>query len=1013
MADRSRRRSTQVAGVVYGLLRGLPLCAVGALVAPSSAAAQVATVTALTADIPAQPLAQALAELAQQTGLQLVYVSEIVSNRKSRAVSAGLSAQDALARLLEGTGLRFEFLTARSVRIVAAAPAKVTNVAPAFEQPFEVIVTANRREEKLQDVPVSVQVMSGKELELLNVVTFDSLLQHLSNVTYSGNGPSTGNIFIRGLGSVGTGNQQQAIPAPFPNVALYLDDQSMQFPSRNNDVYLIDLERVEVLEGPQGTLFGGGAQAGAIRYITNRPKLDVTSGSANAGYGTTAGGANNRVLSAVLNLPLVADTLAARAVIYSEHRGGYIDNVPSTLSFQPETVEAASGVSANNAHLVARQTNPVNYRGLRASLLWQFNADWDLLLQQSYQDIKADGYFYTYPHDSNGSALRRYQIAAFTSAYNKDRYESTAWTLNGRLGVLQAVYAGSFMTRQIEAQQDYSNYLRSTYGSYYACIGSGARYFNDNNFPALPPHGLHGTRLTCYPPVAPWHDAIENQHQSHELRISTDPRYRLRSMFGAFWEKFVIFDQMDFDYRVIPECDPANLAAAEAGGPACVSAVGPFPGAFANDPGLREHTNTGFGTDAQRGYKQLAFFGSVDFDLIPGVLIVTAGTRHYIYDQFEDGSNFLSAVGNPLILNHPNGACTAAAPSHDRPGADVCAHPFQLAKRESGFVNRANLTWHITPAVMAYYTFSQGFRPGGFNRTDTSPGQHPVQRAPYCGSRSSDPLCNSAPYNEDSYQYLTPVSWSSDKLINNELGLKSEFLDHRLVLNASVFRMSWNNVQWTLGDLLNFGGLGFVANGPSYVIKGVELQSVVRVTEGLTLEGSGSWNRSQQTNTPCVHSAGITPGTPNNPTPAGQCITVIRGIPYTNPWGPLGSSLPYSPQLQFNVRARYEWSAGVFRPFATFSASHVASMRNTPENYSDGNSPDQNPPTSSVLKYTIPGHTSYDAALGVSKDNWKVQIQGMNLTNAYGPTNISSAPFIKAEIPLRPRVLMFTLRYTF
>lgn len=216
MGVRSNRLSRQVARAVSEALRTIPICASGTLVVASSVSAQVVSVAALTADIPAQPLAQALTELAQQTGLQLVYVSDLVRNRKSHFASAGLSAQDALARLLEGTGLRFEFLTVHSVRILAAAPARVTANTPAIERPYEVIVTANRREENLQDVPISVQVISGKQLELLSVTTFDSLLQHTSNVTYSGNGPATGNIFIRGLGSVGTGNQQQAIPACVP-----------------------------------------------------------------------------------------------------------------------------------------------------------------------------------------------------------------------------------------------------------------------------------------------------------------------------------------------------------------------------------------------------------------------------------------------------------------------------------------------------------------------------------------------------------------------------------------------------------------------------------------------------------------------------------------------------------------------------------------------------------------------------------------------------------------------------
>jgi iron complex outermembrane recepter protein len=114
-----------------------------------------------------------------------------------------------------------------------------------------------------------------------------------------------------------------------------------------------------------------------------------------------------------------------------------------------------------------------------------------------------------------------------------------------------------------------------------------------------------------------------------------------------------------------------------------------------------------------------------------------------------------------------------------------------------------------------------------------------------------------------------------------------------------------------------------------------------------------------------------------------------------------------------NLRARYDWRAGAFRPFAIVSASHVASMHTAPQNYADGNDPAQNPPTSPLLKYTVPAYTSYDAAAGISRDNWTVQIQGTNITNAYGPTNVSSAQFIKAEIPLRPRTVMAQFGYTF
>jgi iron complex outermembrane recepter protein len=976
-----------------------------------TALAQAVPPATLAADIPAQPLDRALAAFAQQTGLQLVYVSDLVRNQRSHSASAGLSPQDALALLLQGTGLQFQFLTAQSVRILAAPRPETTPTVtkPTHEAAQEVIVTANRREENLQDVPITIQTMSGEQLRQLGVTTLSDLLQYTPNLTYSGNGPGTGNIFIRGLGFDGTGNQSQSTTAPFTNVALYLDDQSMQFPGRNNDIYMADMERIEILEGPQGTLFGGGAQAGAMVYITNKPKLDVTTADFSAGYGITAGGGGNASLGATLNLPLIVDTLAARVVVFSETQGGYIDNVADTTGFFPGTLEASTGVKASNANLVASDTNPVKYQGARLSLLWKVHDDWNLLLQQNYQDMEADGYFYAYPLDPNGNALQPYQITAFTPAYNKDRYESTAWTLRGGTGPLRLVYTGSFMTRDIEGQQDYSNYMRAKPGSYYSCIGTGAGYFNEMNFPQPPPAGLQGTKLTCYPPVASWHDAVENEHQSHELRISTDPQYRLRGIFGAFWEKFVIFDQMDWHYLAIPQCGPAGsetLTAALNGGPACLSAVGPAPGAFASNPALRQ--NVAFGEDDQRGYSQLAFFGSVDFDLIPKVLTLTAGTRHYDYDEFEYGSVYYSETTSPLILNHPNGACT---------NAGACGIPVNLARSEGGFVSRGNLSWHITPDIMAYYTYSQGFRPASFNRTISEPDQAPIlaSRAPYCGAASTDPRClpGGSLFGLNTHQYVTPVNYKSDTLINNELGIKSEFLDHRVILNASAYLMKWNDVQWQLADFVNLGDLGFVNNGPSYTIKGVELQWSARVTEGLTLQASGSWDSSRQTNAPCLTSAGITPATPDNPTPAGQCITTIKGLPYTNPWGEPGSVLPFSPKLQFNVRARYEWSVGTFRPFAMLSASHIDSMHNEPENYPDGNASSQNPPTTDVLKYTIPGYTTYDGSLGVIKDNWTAQISGSNLTNVYSPTNISDGQFIKAEIPLRPRVLIasFSCRF--
>src|SRR4029077_12009844 len=189
----------------------------------------------------------------------------------------------------------------------------------------EVVVTAQRRSENVQDVPIAIQAFTGDTLKQLNVTSFDDLIRYLPNVSAPSQGPGQDQIFMRGLSAGSVATQSGGSINSFPNVAIYLDEQSGQLPGRNLDVYAADMERIEVLEGPQGTLFGAGAQAGVVRYITNKPKLAVTEASVNAGYATTAHGAQSTNLDATLNIPLIADTVAMRAVIYSERRGGYID----------------------------------------------------------------------------------------------------------------------------------------------------------------------------------------------------------------------------------------------------------------------------------------------------------------------------------------------------------------------------------------------------------------------------------------------------------------------------------------------------------------------------------------------------------------------------------------------------------------------------------------------------------------------------------------------------------------
>src|SRR5579864_1583907 len=399
----------------------------------------------------------------------------------------------------------------------------------------EITVTAQRRTENIQDVPISIQALTAQTLEQLNVSTFDDYLRYLPNVTSASNGPGQNEVFMRGLSAGSQASQGSGSTAAWPNVAIYLDNQSGQLPNRNLDIYAADINRIEVLEGPQGTLFGAGAEAGAIRYITNEPKLDATEANVKAGYGTTAHGDPNSDVTAVLNLPLIADTMAVRAVIYDDHRGGYIDNVPATFTRKNTDIgigyaqfpanalgQCPDGLpnngscvppgspSLNNYNIAARAINPVTYVGMRVEGLYKFNDAWNLLISQSYQDMHSTGVFYQQPNGSDGETLAPLQVTLFNPAHDTDRFESTAWTVNGKIGDLKLVYTGGYLVRKVDQVGDYTNYARGVFADYYQCYGppGAGTFVND---PSL--------KSTCFSPSATWHSVERNTHQQHEFRL--------------------------------------------------------------------------------------------------------------------------------------------------------------------------------------------------------------------------------------------------------------------------------------------------------------------------------------------------------------------------------------------------------------------------------------------------------------------------------------------------------------
>jgi len=866
----------------------------------------------------------------------------------------------------------------------------------------EIIVTAQRRSESMQTVPISMQAFTETALAELNIGTFDDYIKYLPNVTSANNGPGQNEIFMRGLSAGSQPSQGSGSTAAFPNVAIYLDNQSGQLPGRNLDIYAADLNRIEVLEGPQGTLFGSGAEAGVIRYITNEPKLNVTEGSANAGYGVTAHGDPNSSLTGVLNLPLITDKMAVRGVFFTDHRGGYIDNVPATFTRKNTDIgihyanypadalgNCPDGLpnngfcvppgspTVNNYGIAKRAINPTTYNGLRVELLYKFSDDWDLLLTQMYQNLNTDGVFYQTPTGSDGQALNPLEVTLFNPSYNKDRFTNTAWTLNGKIGALRAVYTGGYLVRKVEQVNDYTNYARGVYADYYQCYG--------------PTGGPLNYPSTCYSPSAIWRSVERNEHLQHEIRLTTPDDWRLRGIVGLYYEDNKLYDQSDWRYKTVPPCTTDGTPGTDPGNTGCFTQIGTVAGTTVVNPGIRD-PNSSFYQDDVRETKQTAFFMSVDFDLIPKVLTATVGTRHFKFENsFKgavNGSFYCYEQGSTPSVTWPNGCQGSTAYNLDAAG---------LSDTESGWKSRANLTWHITPDIMVYSTWSQGFRPGGFNQNGGS--LHIYGPDLYTAANAPNPglIGTAIP------QYVLPKAYHSDDLTNFEVGWKTEFWNHRLQWNFAGYRETWDNVQVAFFDPGLVGNIFYDTNGQNFLIKGIETSLMFRPVHGLTLQWAQAWNRSEQTNSPAL--VDLNPDSVNY----GKVIQYaydINGqnpVPVGNPYGPIGSPSANAPPVQWSARARYEWMAGDLSTFVQAGAVH------TGHSYTQAGA---NPTFAEAgaistgrLRFENPAYTTYDASVGVGKDAWTLSLFGENLSNSNAAVFTSTDQFIIAQTPLRPRVI--------
>ncbi len=811
-----------------------------------------------------------------------------------------------------------------------------------------VTVTATKRAESAQSIPVTVNAIGEEELDALDIDTFGDYLAQLPSVSAGGSGPGQNTIYIRGVASTTPNLTTAGVAGLAPNVAFYLDEQPLAQPGRNLDVYAADLERIEVLSGPQGTLFGASSQAGTVRLITNKPVIGEFEAGVRGGISFTDGGEMSNKAEGVINIP-IGDKFAVRGVVFSDSQGGYIDNVPGTrtaldsarfrpagtvrgnglpVSDQRAGFQAGADVSnvtfleANNAGIVEKDFNDTNYSGYRLSGRYEFTPDWRLTVGLAQQDVDSDGVFFSDPELDDD-----WEIQRFESDKLEDSFTNASWTLEGQLGALEAVYTGAFTNRETDQRVDYSDYLFvGQYLPYYICDGS-------VTYP-----GAEGPTGTCQPPNLFVKSDSETDVLTQELRFNTPAEHRLRATFGGFYSDLELAERNDFTYpgstRVVgfngnigfaPNFPLTNTdATGEIGNaaPGYFSDAGPFPEGVI------------FRNDVLRTDEQLGVFGEATFDVVPDLFAVTLGARWYDIEVDLKGSansSFFNLGQTADAQAFGTNISAQYAPDNPDGNPDTAA--------TDGVILKGTLEWTPTSDLLFFATYSEGFRPGLLNR----PG----------GAQGPD-------------GYIVPFEVDTDEVTNYEIGWKTFLFDGAVRFNGSAFFVDIEGLQTTIFDP-SIVNLFFSDNAADAEVMGVEgdFTWAPANLEGLTLAGAFSALDTEITSVLV---------------PTGDVLE--------------GSPLAFAPEFQGNLRARYEWPVTVAG--STYDAHVMPQLVYSSSSFSD---------IIEINKIELDAYTTLALSAGVAKDNWTVELFAENLTNEAAETS-GSFVFDRSRLNLaRPRTI--------
>jgi len=518
----------------------------------------------------------------------------------------------------------------------------------------EVIVSARKVEENLQNVPISINVFTQKDLSNLAIANMDDYLQKVPSISYISTGPGTQLFVMRGVSDGSNPNY-----ANTSSTGFFVDDISMSDGGAQPDLHLYDIERIEILNGPQGTTFGAGAMSGAIRYITNKPDVHAFSAGVDLTAGSIDGGRSNQTYEGFVNIPLIDGVLGFRASAFSDSTGGFINNQLTTRTW-------VNGSQSDNSTWARHNYNREHIEGGRAALKAQFTEGWSALVSYEFQRQSTVGAW-----DEDPTLAPR-TVARFGPEQNLFETNMLELRVDGDVGIGDLVYIGGYWKQERRQWNEYSQYMEN----YNSGAPDGGFPGTQEGFTCLDDPYFGTAYAGCKSPEQSYSYNINPQRYSNELRLSSKAGGRFHWLVGAYWERTTDHNFNNTYY--IP-----NL----------------------------QYNGTAF-------QYYLSYYGNTQPTLPPGAWYTYTETSHVL--QTSEFLNINFDVTDKLNIE-AGVVHFKSEQTYDTPifgWAYVAYAPSYYSDESHKWNGKAGVSYHLTNHAMVYADWAQGFRPGGSNSGD-------------------------------------------------------------------------------------------------------------------------------------------------------------------------------------------------------------------------------------------------------------------------------------------------------